>query len=428
MINNPKVSIYSLMIGSLIVGFWGQFSLSPSIVRLIFACSIYLCLFTFPYKNFFNNDFGVVDKCALLFLIFYGIILIFATIFNFDPDMYAFGNKYVSLFLNENCAPLLFPPLFCFYSVQKENFYFLLKSISVFLIVSLIMAVFGSFKNIAFTPIFIMPFFPYTNSKFRILILLSLFGSLYFAKLSARMLIIVVAFALLSLLFTYILKSKAMKAFFCTAIIATPLIFFAPILNLQKGEKTPIQEMLSLVFEGDEAQDTRSYLYIEMAIDLTKSNSWICGKGAYAHYFSEFEHINYTGEGEDYGRISSEVPFLNFLLHGGIIYISFYLLLFIIAVYKTLIYGKNKFVSIIAIITVGWYFNTFIGDIEGCRFYHLVFFFLIGCCFSNSILKSSDAEIQAMLDNQFYRLKAFKTVLLLKLIKARNQTNKNKLL
>ena len=122
-------------------------------------------------------------------------------------------------------------------------------------------------------------------------------------------------------------------------------VFFVPILKSQLGDKTPIQEMMELAVDSEDeendATDTRSYMYIEMALDLTNTNSWILGKGAYSHYYSEFEHQNFKGQGVDYGRVTTEVPFLNYLLRGGVVYVFLYLSLFIVAIFKGILYGKR---------------------------------------------------------------------------------------
>lgn len=420
LINNPKLSIYSLMIGTLLCGYWGLFGSAPGGIKMLFAASIYVCLLSFPYKNCFQNDYGLAGNFFLLSLIVSCIYQILVSVINFDPDMYAFGNKYVTLFLNENCAPLLFPPLFCYYAVQKENLYILIKAISIYIVVSLIMVGLGRFVNFAFTPIFLTPFFFYVNKKIKVAIIAACLFGIYYAKYSARMMLIVVAFAFASLIVSYLLNRKFVKLIFCSFVISLPFLFFVPILKSQLGAKTPIQEMMELVVDsGDEendATDTRSYMYIEMALDLTNTNSWIFGKGAYSHYYSEFEHQNFKGQGVDYGRVTTEVPFLNYLLRGGIVYVFLYLSLFVVAIFKGIFYGKNKYICSIVIITTGWFFNSFIGDTEGCRFYHLVFFFLVGCCFSKSILQSSDIEIQAMLDNQYRKLMLLKKLILLKLM------------
>lgn len=418
------------MIGTLICGFWGLFFQAPGVIKLVFAFSIYLCVLTFPFQNIKHNDFGRTSNFLLLILLFLAIYQILVSVFNFAPDMYAFGNKYVSIFFNEYCAPLLFPPIFCYYIVQKENIYHLYKAIYTFCLISLVLVGLGKHTNFAFTPVFLAPLFPYVSNKMRAIIICSFCFGIYYAKINARMMLIVVAFAIASLFIAYLFKSKSLRLAFGCLVLIVPLYFFVPILNAEKGEPTPIQQAIELFMSREEdseedTTDTRSYMYIEMAMDLTNTNSWLLGKGAYSHYISEFEHNNnFKGNGPDYGRLSTEVPFLNYILRGGLVYVFFYLLLFIVAVIKGLWLGKNKFVIIISIIAAGWYFNSFIGDTEGCRFYHLVFFSLVGCCFSKSILKSSDVEIQAMFDNQYRKLQLLKNILFLRILSMRINPNK----
>ena len=122
--------------------------------------------------------------------------------------------------------------------------------------------------------------------------------------------------------------------------------------------------------------DTRTFLYVEMANDLTNSHSWLIGKGAFSHYYSVY---------------------FNHLLRGGILYVLAYYGLILFAVYKSTWQGNNKFVRSIGIIAVGWYFNSFVGDITGCKFYHIAFFLLIGCCLSKKWLNYTDIDIKRIM-------------------------------
>ena len=70
--------------------------------------------------------------------------------------------------------------------------------------------------------------------------------------------------------------------------------------------------------------DTRTFLYQELAEDLTMTDSWIMGKGAFSHYYSHIFLIS-DSEGSDFHyRMTVEVGVLNFLLHGGLVYVILY--------------------------------------------------------------------------------------------------------
>ena len=65
--------------------------------------------------------------------------------------------------------------------------------------------------------------------------------------------------------------------------------------------------------------------------------------------------------------------------------------------YKSTWQGNNKFVRSIGIIAAGWYLNSFVGDITGCKFYHIAFFLLIGCCLSRRWLNYTDIDIKRIM-------------------------------
>ena len=120
----------------------------------------------------------------------------------------------------------------------------------------------------------------------------------------------------------------------------------------------------------------------------------LIGKGAFSHYYSFYFDQSNKGK---YGRITSEVPFLNHLLRGGILYALAYYGLILLAIYKSTWQGNNKFVRSIGIIAAGWYLNSFVGDITGCKFYHIAFFLLIGCCLSRRWLNYTDIDIKRIM-------------------------------
>ena len=73
------------------------------------------------------------------------------------------------------------------------------------------------------------------------------------------------------------------------------------------------------------------------------------------------------------------------------------------AVIKAIMYGKNRFVKCIAVVIIGWIFNSFICDMNGARFYHVVFFVLLGCCLSKRWLNYSDRQVQYIMSGSFFR-------------------------
>lgn len=385
------IAYISLFISSL----WGLYFMAPGSVKALFSLCMWIGFAIFPYELVKKNDLTRMSNCLLSALIIMATLQILRSAFSDNPDLDAIGNKWLTLFGNEYTALLMLPPLFTYFGTLSYGVNLLKKTTYVYLLVGLILSIFMK-RPLAPLMIFVVVLYPYVNKKYRILILASAVEALIEAVLcGGRMYLIIITFAVLSYLLVYKIKNIKIIKIIVVSVIIAPLLMFIPILNLANQGETTFQKIQEYILQKsnneDMASDTRTFLYVEMAEDLTATDSWIFGKGAFSRYYSYFFDQSSIGR---FGRITSEVPFLNFLLRGGICYVVAYFGLLIYAIYLGIWKSKNKFVQSIAIIALGWYFNSFIGDITGCRFYHLAFFLLLGCCLSNKWLNFTDDEIQ----------------------------------
>lgn len=398
---NSKYVISIMAYTTLFVSsFWGLYMMAPGSVKALYSLSVWVCIAFFPYMLIRWNNFTKWTNYLLWTLLAMTVILILRSVFNSDKTLYAIGNKWLTLFGNEYCALLLLPPLFTYLGTIKYSVHLLKKVTFYYLLMALGLSVFLKFP-MAMLSTFIIVFYPYANKKYRILIILAFAEAIiksFWGENPTRMFLIIVPFALCSYFLVYINKNKKILRIFALLVIIAPWLLFVPALMLSKGEKSWFQQAQQYIMQesGDKdlANDTRTFLYIEMANDLTKNNSWLFGKGAFSRYYSLYFDQSSLGR---VGRISSEVPFLTHLLKGGILYVIAYYGLLIYAIYLGIWKGRNKFVHSIAVIALGWYFNSFVGDITGCRFYHLAFFTLLGCCLSKSWLNYSDNKIRYIL-------------------------------
>lgn len=386
------VAYVSLFISS----FWGLYFMAPSSVKALYSMCMWISFAIFPYILIKHNDFTKIGNYFLVTLIVMAVVQILRTVLNTDPALYALGNKWVTLFGNEYTALLMLPPLFTYIGTLNYGVILLKKTTYSYLIVGLVLSVFMMYP-LGILSIFTIVFYPYVNKKFRMLIIISVIEAFISATIGenpSRMNFIIIGFALCSYVLVYIVKNLKFLKIFSVVIIILPLFLFVPILNFASQDDTTFQKIQKYIMEesNDESlsTDTRTFLYQEMAEDLTATDSWLLGKGAFSRYYSAFFDDSSIGR---FGRLSSEVPFLNYLLHGGICYVIVYFGLLIYAIYLGIWKGKNKFVKSIAIIASGWYFNSFVGDITGCKFYHLAFFALLGCCLSHKWLNSTDEDI-----------------------------------
>lgn len=397
-----KRSIYICAFATLLISsFWGLYFMAPASIKGIFSACMWLSILSVPIVFIKHNDFSIKANWLLRFLLIMAVLQILRSAFNTAPDMYAFGNKWFTLFGNEYTALLMMPPIFTYLGSQVYSVRLLKKVTYYYMAIGAVLSVFLNFP-LSFLAIFVGTLFPYVSKKYKILIglvFLSAIINASYGENPSRMLFIVLGFTLASYLLVYVIKKLIIIKAFVIAVTIAPLLLFIPMLNtiqdnqdgFFKGAQTYI---LGETGNEDLANDTRTFLYVEMASDLTKTDSWILGKGAFSHYYSFFFDEDSLG---GYGRISSEVPVLNYLLRGGIAFVAVYLGLILLAVYYAVWKGKNKFVRSIGIIAIGWYFNSFIGDLNGCRFYHLAFFLLVGCCLSKKWLNYNDVEVKEIL-------------------------------
>ena len=386
-----------------ISSFWGLYFMAPGFIKALFSACMWISFAIFPYFLIKNNDFSKTGKYILAALVIMAVLQILRTAISSEPYLYALGNKWFTLFGNEYTALLMLPPLFTYLGTLSYGVNLLKKTTYIYLTIGLVFSVFMKFP-LGMLSIFVIVFYPYVTKKFRFLIIIAMVEAFIKATTGenpARMYLIVIGFALCSYILVYITKRiKLLKAFAVLVIIA-PLMMFIPILNLANQNETTFQKLQEYIMQksNDEnlSTDTRTFLYLEMAEDLTATDSWLFGKGAFSRYYSAFFDQSSIGK---FGRLSSEVPFLNYLLRGGLCYVIVYFGLLIYAIYLGIWKGKNKFVQSIAVIALGWYFNSFIGDITGCRYYHLAFFLLLGCCLSRKWLYCTDKDIERLISDK----------------------------
>lgn len=399
-----KRSIIMVTLATVVIEFfWGQFFQAPSVIRAFFSFFMILSVFLFPYEFIKNNDFDKISNVILRLLLLLGCVAIIRSVLDENPGMYAFGNKWLTLFGNEICALLFIPPLYTYLATVPLCIAFLKKINHVYLFLGSLFILLSRYP-LGHILICLPVFFSYVKRDYKILIGVAVLQSLLAAIMEdnpARIYIVFFGFALSAYILVYVIKRKALIKFFCIICIISPIFIFLPMLYKSDLNEPSVFNKLETYVNSNTGNrgygtDTRTFLYYEMAWDLKKTDTWIWGKGAYAFYYSDLFDDGKIGR---FGRQGSEVYLLNFLMHGGIIYAFLYFLLLVYAVYKGLWKSNNRFVQCIAVVITGWYFCGFVGDLIGCRYYHMVFFMLLGCCLSKRFLSMNDEEICSLLDD-----------------------------
>lgn len=389
-VNKLTLCLSLIFIATGIERFWGNFDRLPTLIKILFSCLIYFSFFLFSYRTIriSRKKFNNTAYWLLFSLVVFIVIGLFQGL-NYDGII--IGNKYITLFFKETAWMILFPPLFAFLVIKKQLWYQMWKLVFVYAIYATICLLIGKF-NISCSLIPIIPVFYYYCKGFKRLLLIATFiGVLITGFSGARTYFVLSSFAILSI-FNYYLN---LKKWFLTIYIVVIFILPFGLFTYSLANQTSVFELMSNYSSNENlVADTRTFLYKELAEDLTTTDSWFTGKSVIGRYFSPyFFHLKTEG-GDSMWRIGSEVTILNFLLKEGLIYVIIYLLTFIIAIHSAINQGRNRFVKSIAIMLSGIYFNLFIGDMLGCNLFHLCYWLMIGTCFSKKWLNMTDQEVK----------------------------------
>ena len=362
------------------------------LTKILFSTLIWIAVLVFPKKYIIHNDFQTLGKWLLYLLLFLGLWQIGVSIFNDDPRLYMGTNKYLTLFFNNYTSFIFIPPLFAFLAMQKNIIFIIMQGLKKFLMISILL--FPIHNNFHQTPFYSIPFFVLSNNRLRFLILVGgLLTCICFWE-GSRTSLITLFLSINSIILAYYIKKDYLIKLFCLIFLVLPFLLFIPLLY-SNDESIFVQlgnEVSGKSTTEDLSSDTRTFLYKEMAEDLSRTESWIMGKGAFSHYHSDFFYQ--VGGGDFYERMQSEVTFLNFLLHGGIVYTVCYNLLIFYAIFRALKFGKSKFSKSIALLLSSYFFCQFFGEYIGCNLLHLVLFVLVGFCLSKTFLAYTDNDIK----------------------------------
>ena len=361
--------------------------------KLLFALMIWCAIIIFPYKSLKYNNFNKYGNLILKALLILGIYQICITIFS-ENKIYNLvgGNKYITLFFNADCALNFAPPIFAYLATKENVIQSTVSGIKKILYSMIILLPLGNLFS--FTPWFTTAIQPYTNKKNKFLIIIGFVLTLFVGLFGgARSSLVFLAFCFAAYFISYVINSRLLNKIFCIVTIILPFILFVPMMY-NNGES--VFEYLSnnLNIQDEEfTTDTRTFLYQELAEDLTMTDSWIMGKGAFSHYYSHIFLIS-DSEGSDFHyRMTVEVGVLNFLLHGGLVYVILYYGLFVLAILTALFKGKSKFMQCNAALLSGYFFCSFFACFVGISFTYIYIFITIGFCLSRKWLNYSDQEI-----------------------------------
>jgi len=399
--NRTKLSLALIFIATGLRSFWGLFFICPTIIKVIFSGLIYLSLLVFPYNSIkqSRSDFNKAGYLILLLL----MTLIFVAIlrgFN-DTGSALPGNKYLSLFFNEYTLLLFFPPLFSYLAVKEDLWQYVEVLYIRYMVYGVFCLLILKFDPIVMSVLLVPLFLPHFHKNRKALIYLNIIAVLYVGFfVGDRKFIVLLFFCFLSY-FSYI--NKYFSRFVKLISIFSILIPIGLLVNALYTGDSPFEMVTELNVKNtfnsskDLTADSRTFLYSELAMDLSETNSWILGKGPIGSYYSTFMENVFMDRDAEWGdssnRITNEVTFLSYLLKGGLIYALSCFLIMIIAIINAAFRGKNKFVRSMAVILSGIYVNSFMGDMAGCSLLQVLIWLIIGTCLSSKWINFTDEEI-----------------------------------
>ena len=382
------VLLTSLMAGNAV----GYISYIPA-WKYILAAGLWYAVLCFPYKSCSLKQYYDIDKSLIKILAILAFISIFSVPFRDDSFIYesnaSYGNKYISWLVNPLSIFMFYPLLYL--TIQSNVKY--VKEVFLALFVSVVFCVFFSFfsqyyeNHIFFFLPLLYPIYKYNKVLFGIAVIFFLLKATAVLGL-ARVHTLYFIFAVIAYFCCIKFKSNHYVKYAVIIIILLPL-FYALKAYLY-GES-----VFSLLEEASKEkglnQDTRTFLYEELFLDLHLNNDFMFGKGCHSFYFSDFFDTKNFLAGY---RNGVEVPVLNWLLKAGFIYCLIYLILFIRAIYFSIWHSKSWFLKTCGILLAGDFFLQFVGDMIGPYFFQIMIWTMMGMGLSNYWRNLSDNEIK----------------------------------
>ncbi len=398
--NRTKLSLAFIFIATGIRSFWGLFFMCPTSIKIIFSGLIYLSLIIFPF-NAVRNSKKQFGKITYSILILMQVLLVFAVIRGlFDNGSAIPGNKYISLFFNEYTLLLFFPPFFTFLASKDELWNYLKDLYFIYLVYGIICVFFLKWDPLTMS-IFLIPIFlPQFERKRKLLIYINIIAVFYAGFIVGdRKFIVLLFFCILAYyVYTNSVVNKLVKVIALISVMLPLLLLAYSLISGVSPFELATEQSIKNKFNDskDFSADSRTFLYVELAQDLTETNSWLFGKGPIGSYYSYMmEQYAKSGDWADSSnRISNEVTFLSFLLKGGLVYVLCCFFLFIFAIIKSSFRAKNKFVQSLSIILCGIYVNSFMGDMAGCSLLQVLIWLIVGTCLSSKWINYTDLEIE----------------------------------
>lgn len=364
--------------------------------KSILTAGLWFAVLSFPYKSCSLKQYYDIDKLLIRILAVLVFISIFSVPFRDDSFIYesnaAYGNKYISWLVNPLSILLFYPLLYL--AIQSKVK--LVKDVFLALFVSIILCVCAScfsqyYENhiLYFMPL-LYPIYKYNKMLFCVAFIIFLLKATAVLGL-ARVHTLYFIFVIVAYFSCIKFKLPRFVKYMIIITILLPLFY---VLKAYLYGESAFDLLDNVSEEKGLNQDTRTFLYQELFLDLNQNNDILFGKGCHSFYYSEF----FDTKSQFFGyRNGVEVPVMNWFLKAGLIYCVIYLTLFIRAIYLSIWHSKSWFLKICGILLAGDFFLQFISDMIGPYLFQIMIWTMIGMGLSNCWRNLSDNEIKNIL-------------------------------
>jgi len=358
--------------------------------KIIFT-SVMLLSFYFLAVNFYRkfNKEGL-KSFSLYYVVLFTLIIIYGVITSLR-DL-TFNNKLLTLFGNPYAAFAWLVPVVFIYAHDPENL-LVLNKISITLIkiatfaspvLLLVDKDLGVSSLYWLTCLYFVPFFTwkYQKSADKKWIIIGVILFLVYSYLdSVRTGFVQVAmhglcFGLLTVL--GLMGKGVMGKLKALLLVVTSVVLFITLMYKMDD--------IMASFSQQDKTDTRSFLYVEVFEDLTKTEELTFGKGPlgkyYSDYFFNLQKNAPAENGDAADRLTVEVGFLEMLLKGGWVMAVLFFMICIPAVIQSIFFSKNIMARGLGLYGLCYLVILFILNIPMYSNVYIVFWIIMGLCAS----------------------------------------------
>lgn len=381
-----SLSILFIFISTILQSIFGFARNATPFFKLLIALFCWLSIF-FAYRSSKNiKTMPLTYRWPFIILTIDVIIAFFHSVF--WGQVYA-GEKYVVLFTNMyallNMVPFLYACAFPDFKHIRLLLKLTLLSIPINLVILLL------FPNTTIHSYFLsyfliyIPFLlHYVNKKQFLSLIFGAALSLAAFFGGGRQILITMVFAALAYT-TPKFVNKKIAFIGALALIVLP-IFYIWFFGSNYGY---IFNYLDTNVSDNEdlSGNTRTFLYVECMSDYFGRNRFtqIFGQGPLAYYESDFFAV--------YNRLGIEVPILEWLMQGGIIYYLCFIAICTVSTFHLYRYGNNKLCQSMMIMIPAYFLMSHVSNFVGCSILQLGFWGMIGLSCNEQILTADDDEL-----------------------------------